>query len=84
MSTYCHTSKKYILYFFQKRLICIIILLIMGCCSNFQGQNIDTLNTSWFKKILKSKNKYNSDWNFEEEDGFRLDQKKIYFAKKWA
>ncbi len=81
MSTYCHTSKKYILYFFQKRLICIIILLIIGCCSNFQGQNIDTLNTSWFKKILKSKNKYNSDWNFEEEDGFRLDQKKYTSLK---
>ena len=76
MSTYCHMSKKYILYFFQKRLVCIIILLIMGFCTNLQGQKIDTLNTSRFKKILKSKNKYNNDWNFEEDDDFRLDQKK--------
>ena len=76
MSTYCHTSKKYMLYFFQKCLVCVIILLIIGCCSNFQGQNIDTLNNPWYKKLFNSKNKYNNDWNFEEEDDFTLDQKK--------
>ena len=76
MSTYCHTSKKYILYFFQKCLICVIILLITGVCSNFKGQNLDTLNNPWYKKLFNSKNKYKNDWNFEEEDDFTLDQKK--------
>ena len=48
----------------------------MVVCSNFQGQNIDTLNNPWYKKLFNSKNKYNNDWNFEEEDDFTLDQKK--------
>ena len=76
MSTYCHISKKYILYFFQKSLVCVIILLITGFCSNFQGQLLDTLNNPWYKNLFNSQNKNNNDWNFEDEDDFTLDQKK--------
>lgn len=81
MSAFCHTSKKYIFNFFQKCLVCVIILMITFFCSNFHGQHVDTLNTTWYKKLFNSKNNYNNDWNFEEEDDFTLDQKKYSSLK---
>ena len=50
-------------------------------CSNFHGQHVDTLNTTWYKKLFNSKNNYSNDWNFEEEDDFTLDQKKYSSLK---
>ncbi len=81
MNTYCHISKKYILYFFQKCLIFFIILLTMSHLSTVNGQHVDYLKERWIKNPFSLKAKDNNDWNFEDANDFNINRKNYQSIK---